>query len=245
MRMLFAFLLCGLAISCKTEKETRTAAEASLETVQRSTADFASRHTPYRDFPIQVKFIEPSETGMHPGEVIRGKRAFIKASGLPDESNIADWKEKHSIDDAARIYREYTRAQAGHPSLPVFRQYASWLILTRLDLLAEKGGDAARQVAFYLQELTDTRYEGYQLLLYTLQYLQQQQYRSAFIQSQAEKILHYGSAPRRKPELKNSDPVSTRPVPQKIRESIDRYVSENEEKKAVALQQIRALAVRL
>jgi hypothetical protein len=241
--LILNLMLVSIAFTnCKSETEIPKASQQQLEQVQSSMKDFTNKSTEYRSFPIEVAFFDQERDANNIQLGIQNRRAFIKMSGLPDESNIDEFKKAKTTTYAYGLYLNFITKNSTNPYLKTFKQYGAWLLLTRLDLLAQSSFPDLQMIYALVGNLTETQYEGYQLLGYAINHLYSHQFDKKKIKTLCTDILSYAndSSPKAKMEQPNISP-SERPLPPEIQQSIKKYNDNKEKNKQEMLSQINNL----
>ncbi len=153
-------LLC--LVSCQSEQRAgmaptdrtpanRSDAMRTAATPKVETHDFQRLHN-------DVNFMLPGETMPGFAASLPDKKEFLDKSGFSSDPRLlAELVGKTTWQQADQRYRSFMVANANHPMLPLFRRYASTVILRNLALLAEDDVAGKKAIAFYLGELAQVK----------------------------------------------------------------------------------------
>lgn len=174
MKALIYLLILSILVSCSRAKDIQSDQQEKQEEFISSAKMFQRNDLPYHQFNPSIQFLTPKEL---PGKtmegLIREQLDFIKASGLPDNTNLHEWSSSHTLQDALHIYKTYSYTNANHIYINSFKQYGGWLILTKMNLLST---GTEEDIAVVVKSLIDANYKGYGLLHYTLNQLNENNY---------------------------------------------------------------------
>src|SRR6185503_21216320 len=123
--LLSIVVLSNLVFSCKTNNEI-SAEQKKLEETRQGMAIFSAKTTEYRGFSPEIPFFDPVKDGNNPQIAIQNRKAFINASGLPNEENIVEFKKNHTFSQAYNLYKKYLNDNTSSPYVETFRQYGAW-----------------------------------------------------------------------------------------------------------------------
>lgn len=191
--MKFQKLIISLGIviiisSCNRTKDI-SLAKTDNEIFISSAKFFSDSSLPYQTFKPFVKFKTTSEIPhKNQTQLLKEQEELITNSGLPNHKNISLWIQNHSLNDAINSYVNFIKENQKHIYINSFKQYGSWLILTKLKLLSTTD---EKSIAYFTNELISTNYIGFDLLLYNLNKLDALQFSKPKINSMAKSILDY------------------------------------------------------
>jgi hypothetical protein len=158
-----------LVMGCGQAKEVQSTEEIDKQALLESATIFAKTDLPYQKFTPSVKFFTPTELpGKTMYQLVDEQKQFVASSGLPTAENMAVWVTNHSLNDAIASYKAFKVAEKDNKYLRSFRQYSSWMILTKLNLLSTT---RTEDIAYFTNELVDANYNGFGLLNYLLETL--------------------------------------------------------------------------
>jgi hypothetical protein len=240
-------ILSCFLFSCKTNNEVQ-ADQKKIEEIRQGMQVFSSKSTEYRSYPSEVSFFDPSKDASNPQIAIQRRKTFIKNSGLPDETNIVEFKKNNSFGNVFFLYKKYLKDNAGSLYLETFRQYGAWLILTRLDLFASSSVDDLAIIYELLTELAYSNYQGLQLLSYGVEHLYRNDFSKAKIKSLCTSILLYANMDNLTSKIQqpaDNPGVSQKPLPPEILESVKNYQENREKNMKVAIQEIKTALEKL
>lgn len=241
----FYYVMLILIASCKPADKVASNDAEKVGLMKKSITDFSDTATEYRSYPAVVQFFDPNTIEESPRILIERKKVFISSSGLPNETNIYQWKQNYTIEDAVNLYTKFKERNFNSPDITVFKQFASWLILTRLDLLSRTSVKDLNYIAMLVADLVETKYEGYQLLYYSLQHLERNHYTKHNENAQmACAILEYGNQEYNRVAVVQQNAPTTgkqKPLPKVVTDRIIAYNSSRTKMKSEMLQKIAKL----
>lgn len=232
-----------LFVKCKPENDSRY---SQIEEIRKSMKDFGEKSTEYRSFPIEISFFDPVVDKNNPKIAIQNRKNFIKQSGLPSDADIDEFKKTKSIDFAFKLYNDYISKNPQNPYLKTFKQYGAWLILTRLDLLAQNSEYDAEMTYELTRNLAETNYEGFQLLSYSINHLYLNKFNTKKLRELGNAILNYAKTLEKvtvEPPIAKEG--SSKPLPPEIIGSIKRYNENKEKNRLAAINQIKELVEKI
>jgi hypothetical protein len=247
----WVILPAAFITSCKTQNEVPKTNEQLLDQVHQSMKIFGDNtSTEYRSFPVNISFFDPVADAANPQLAILKRKEFIKQSGLPDETNIEDFKKTKSVAFAFNLYNNFLSQNLQNPYSKTFEQYGAWLILTRLDLLARSTPDDLQMIYSLTSNLADTKYEGFQLLSYDLNKLYTNKFDVEKIKILSNTILQYAQVSNKTIQQNNQPPVASakmpeKPLPPGVLERLKSYNETKNQDKQNALNQIKELIAKL
>jgi len=164
--------------------------------------------TDYRKFPPYIKFNLDRDLATRQIQV-KDQMNFVVSSGFPYLEKVEEWSGKYNWEYADSLYKKFISSNIHHPSIDVFRQYGSFVILAKTTLLDEKGKNekVVQTTKFYVTELMQTKYKGYGLLLYGIAKLNELNYDKKSIKTIAAEINEYSkkdASMTKKPNIKYS-----------------------------------------
>lgn len=228
-----------LFVKCKSEIESQS---GQIEEIRKSMKVFGDKSTEYRSFPIEVSFFDPVADKNNPTIAIQNGKNFIKQSGLPGDANIDEFKKTKSIDFAFTLYKDHIFKNSKSPYIKTFKQYGAWLILTRLDLLAQNSEYDVEMTYELTRNLAETNYEGFQLLSYSVNHLYLNKFNSKKLEELGNVILDYARTIKK---VTVEQPIaiekSQKPLPPEINESLKKYIENKEKNRLAAINQIEEL----
>lgn len=247
---LCAIFLTLFIISCKTQNEVPKTNEQLLDQVHQSMKSFGDNSsTEYRGYPAEISFFDPVSDANDPQLAILKRKEFIKQSGLPDETNIFEFQKTKPISLAFSLYTNYINQNLENPYTKTFKQYGAWLILTRLDLLAQSNPDDLKMICSLTEKLVETEYSGYQLLSYNLNKLYTNKFNRNKIKTLSSAILQYAEESSKTVQKMKSPVVKTKtpekPLPPSIMERLKSYNENKDQNRQNALTQIKELVAKL
>lgn len=233
-----------LSGSCKSEHDAASSDQMMLEQIEKSTKDFTDKSVAYRQFPAEVSFF-PAETAPEkiPAE-IQSRKLFIRQSGLPDESNVTEFKRTKSVQIAFDRYKNYMVHNAGSRYLPTFRQYGAWLILTRLDLLSLKERNDLSLIYGLINELVQSGYRGYQLISFGLKHLHENGFDKEKISALVQGALRNANAVTAAADSPSPAGVE-KPLPPEIAASVKTYNDTKARNRQQAIAEMKQLLAEL
>ncbi|HWC53672.1 MAG TPA: hypothetical protein VG676_08825 [Chitinophagaceae bacterium] len=249
--LVWVILPASFIASCKTQNEVPKTNQQLLDQVHQSMKIFGDNtSTEYRSYPVNISFFDPVADAANPQLAILKRKEFIKQSGLPDETNIDDFKKKNSISFAFNLYNNFLSQNLQSPYSKTFEQYGAWLILTRLDLLAQSTPDDLQMIYSLTSKLADTKYEGFQLLSYDLNKLYANKFDGEKIKILSNAILQYAQVNDEAIQQNSQPPVasnktSEKPLPPGMMERLKSYNENKDQNKQIALNKIRELMTKL
>jgi hypothetical protein len=183
------FITAIVLLGCKTEKEIANAETADAENLKLNMTAFAANSEEYSRFSPYIQFLTESEIKDNKQGLISERKQFVESADLPKPSNLIDWKNTHSIDDAITNYKTFCTENINNQSLFVFKQYGPWLILTKLKLLSQTDAKSLDNIYLLLNEMSSVEYPGFGLLNYSLNHLLINKYPKEKISILCEKIV--------------------------------------------------------
>ncbi|MBS1621883.1 MAG: hypothetical protein JST10_01440 [Bacteroidetes bacterium] len=236
-------IVFALFVKCKPEIESQS---GQIEEIRKSMKDFGDKSTEYRSFPIEISFFDPVVDRTNPTIAIQNRKSFIKQSGLPDDANIDEFKRTKSIEFAFNLYKGHIFKNSKSPYLKTFKQYGAWLILTRLDLLAQNSAHDVEMTYELTRNLAETNYEGFQLLSYSIKHLYLNKFNSKKLEELGNVVLNYASTIKKVAvEQPNAIEKPQKPLPPEIMESLKRYIENKEKDRLAAINQIEELVKKI
>lgn len=187
MKKYFIIATSVVTFSCGQSKDIQSTQEVGRNNLLESAELFAKTDLPYQQFAPSVKFFTPADLpGKTMYQLVDEQKQFIASSGLPTAENMVVWIGNHTLDDAITGYKAFKEESKDNKYFRSFRQYCSWMILTRLNLL---GTNKTNDVAYFTNELVEAKYNGYGLLNYLLGTLENSGYNKAKISEWASNIV--------------------------------------------------------
>ncbi|HVI49041.1 MAG TPA: hypothetical protein VM802_29515, partial [Chitinophaga sp.] len=159
MKSYLSLIIVIVFISCNNnyKKETLPQKSESENLVKKDKDDagIQSSNLAYKQLPPLIKYLTSEETGIvDPVQNIKEQEDFLN-QGFPVGVKLLEWKEKqgNSWQKADRMYLEFIDQHKDHKYVSDFRQYGSYVILVKLNLLAESSAQGLEKIYFYLNEL--------------------------------------------------------------------------------------------
>jgi uncharacterized short protein YbdD (DUF466 family) len=244
LNLFFLTLLFG----CKQTKEIQSDDQQKAEEFILSNKAFQQNNLAYQQFTPSVKFYTKQEIpGKSNEQLLNEQRAFIKISGLPDNTNYYEWAASHTMDDALVTYKTFSNENKNAEYIRTFNQYGGWLILTRLHLLSTSNLTEINNV---LQKMIESEYSGFGLIDYTLNYLRENGYDKIKISGLAEKALLNAANPKND-QLSTTDinkiQVGTKqnPIPgqKDIEQLLKDHLNKKQQEQTVYLEKIKMYVI--
>ena len=202
---LILFLVIAIIISSCNRTKDISVAKTDNEIFISSAKFFSDSSLIYQTFKPFVKFKTTGEIPhKNQTQLLKEQEEFIANSGLPNHKNISLWIQNHSLNDAINSYVNYIKENQQHIYINSFKQYGSWLILTKLKLLSTTD---EKSIAYFTNELISTHYIGFDILLYNLNKLDALQYNKSEIKSMAKNILDYAKPLNDKMQIVDTDKI--------------------------------------
>lgn len=152
---------------------------------------------------------------------------FIEQSGLPLQPQFFPWSESNNVNKAMDLYKNYIKTETNHAYINVFRQYQGWLLLTHYSMLSPNSKSSGKDVSYILDQLIISKYEGYELIYHTLEYLKKINISKEDLSSYAKQIFAYAkeSEQQKRPGL-NDLKTGGKPVDPEIIEMVNKHLRE-------------------
>lgn len=184
---MIAVIWC-IVYGCAGEKEMPSQNhEKDLNSIASSQVYFQTERS-YQSFPSYVSMADKSVNQYAESQ---RRRDFLKDAGLPDATEFATWKGGYTLSESIALYKKRKDEFQEHTFINTFKQYGSWIILTKMDLLST---NRIEDILYFTNELIDAEYGGMQLLAYAIQNLSQQGINSSKVSEMARRIEKYYAA---------------------------------------------------
>lgn len=155
-----------------------------------------THETGYRQIPALTGHLSTEETGIaDPVRSIDEQNDFCNQASLMRD---ASWQK------ADERYRQFAQDQADHKYLNVFRQYGAYVIMVKLNLLAESSPEALLKIWFYTDELIKSGSFNAPLIAAGLHQLKEHGFSATKVRELADSAEKQLQSNRKYAELKKS-----------------------------------------
>ena len=246
-RIIFFTFCLSLLYSCKQEKLSVSDNAEQLK-AEVNAAETALRlpKEEYQTWSPQIKFV--TDTDKRSMDV-EGQKIFIQSSSLPLDPEFSTWSTTHAPSDAVSLYKEFVLKQKSHIYLNVFRQYEAWLLLTHYNMLSSSSNKSIKpdDSKYLVSQLIEAKYKGYQLLAYSLKYLEIHKLTTVkeldlYAKQIVDNVNTTNSTAASKPLTESDIKTNGKPLPPGAMEMINKY-RDQQASQNVYLEQIRGYIV--
>jgi hypothetical protein len=192
----------AVIIACHPEKASN---QADPGLYNKNLQEFSVAKHDYQSFAPMIPFSGSSMKSEDFPIEVKMKKEFYRKSGLPDETNLYEWKQNNKIEKAISLFKKYNEDNSLSKDIVFFRQYGSWIILTKLELLSENSPAALEAIFYFTDILAKSNYQGFQLLHYSLNYLHENNFSESKIKSLGKFIIDYANGIKTKGPNISSD----------------------------------------
>lgn len=111
----------------------------------------------YQQAPSFVLMVNPELSLEDQSKDSEGRRQLLNEAGFPTFDQYAGWLAGSSLQDKILQYKAKKALYEQHPLFRSLQQHASWLILTKANLL---GTNQTEDILYFTWELIASRYHG-------------------------------------------------------------------------------------